>query len=90
VATALEQLRTAGAPQAVLTGSGSTVYALFARADDARRAYTQLTAAGHQAILTATVSAPAAQTGDEASGGASPPSAASWSAGAAAHGDRES
>jgi 4-diphosphocytidyl-2C-methyl-D-erythritol kinase len=50
-------LRTAGAPQAVLTGSGSTVYALFARADDARRAYTRLTAAGHQAILTATVSA---------------------------------
>src|SRR5256714_529181 len=90
VATTLERLRMAGAPQAVLTGSGSTVYALFARADDARRAYTQLTAAGHHAILTATVPAPAAQTGDEASGGALPPSAASWSAGAAAHGDRES
>src|SRR5919198_538885 len=59
VATALERLRTAGAPQAVLTGSGSTVYALFARADDARRVYTQLTAAGHHAILTATVPAPA-------------------------------
>ena len=57
VASALERLRTAGAPQAVLTGSGSTVYALFARADDARRVYTRLTAAGHRAILTATVSA---------------------------------
>src|SRR5437764_3199663 len=59
VSTALERLRTAGAPQAVLTGSGSTVYGLFARADDAHRAYTRLTAAGHRAILTATVSAPA-------------------------------
>ena len=59
VASALERLRTAGAPQVVLTGSGSTVYALFTREDDARRVYTRLTAAGHHAILTATVSAPA-------------------------------
>jgi 4-diphosphocytidyl-2-C-methyl-D-erythritol kinase len=83
VASALERLRTAGAPQAVLTGSGSTVYALFARPDDARRVYTRLTAAGHHAILTATVPAPATRTGDEASGGSSPPSAASWSVGVA-------
>jgi 4-diphosphocytidyl-2C-methyl-D-erythritol kinase len=41
----------------VLTGSGSTVYALFARADDAHRVYTLLTAAGHQAILTTTACA---------------------------------
>ena len=61
VAAALRRLREAGAPHAVLTGSGSTVYALFARDDDARRVYTQLTAAGHHAILTATVSAPATQ-----------------------------
>jgi 4-diphosphocytidyl-2-C-methyl-D-erythritol kinase len=61
VAAALCRLRAAGAPHTVMTGSGSTVYALFTREDDARRVYTQLTAAGHHAILTATVSAPPAQ-----------------------------
>jgi 4-diphosphocytidyl-2-C-methyl-D-erythritol kinase len=77
VAAALRRLREAGAPQAVLTGSGSTVYALFTREDDARRVYSQLTAAGHHAILTASVPAPATETGDEARGGPSPPSTGS-------------
>jgi 4-diphosphocytidyl-2-C-methyl-D-erythritol kinase len=59
VAAALERLRTAGASQAVLSGSGSTVYALFTRPDDARRVYTRLAAVGYHAILTTTVPAPA-------------------------------
>lgn len=54
VAAALERLRQAGAPTPLMTGSGSTVYALFSRQDEARRVYERLSGDGHHAILTRT------------------------------------
>jgi len=55
VARALDALREAGAPNPLMTGSGSTCYALFARADDARYAYERLSGAGYWTALTSTV-----------------------------------
>jgi 4-diphosphocytidyl-2-C-methyl-D-erythritol kinase len=52
VAAALQRLRAAGAAQPLMSGSGSTVYALFDGEDDARRVHDRLVARGHQAILT--------------------------------------
>jgi len=57
VAAALRLLRRAGAPHALMTGSGSTVYALFARESDARSVYDRLRADGHGAVLTRTATA---------------------------------
>ena len=55
VAAALERLRRAGAPAPLMTGSGSTVYALFSRQAEARQVYERLISDGHHAILTKTV-----------------------------------
>ncbi len=54
VAAALERLRAAGAPAPLMTGSGSTVYALFSDEGAARRVRDRLAGAGHHAILTRT------------------------------------
>lgn len=54
VGAALARLRAAGAENPVMTGSGSTVYALFERLEEARAVYERLTAAGHEALLTRT------------------------------------
>ncbi len=52
VASALSRLAAAGVPRPILTGSGSTVYALFASQDQARRVHDRLAATDHMAILT--------------------------------------
>lgn len=52
VAAALERLRMAGAPAPLMTGSGSTVYAVFAHEADARRVHDRLAADDQLAILT--------------------------------------
>ncbi len=52
VAAALARLAAAGAPRPILTGSGSTVYALFADQDQARQVHDRLAATGQMAILT--------------------------------------
>jgi 4-diphosphocytidyl-2C-methyl-D-erythritol kinase len=54
VASALQSMHACGAAQAIMTGSGSTVYSPFARLDDARRVHDCLRAAGHFSILTKT------------------------------------
>ncbi len=52
VAAALSRLAAAGAPRPILTGSGSTVYALFATQDQARQVHDRLAATDHMSILT--------------------------------------
>ena len=57
VARALDALRDAGAPNALMTGSGSTCYALFADEEDARRTHRRLAGAGIWTSLTSTSTA---------------------------------
>ncbi len=52
VAAALARLAAAGAPHPILTGSGSTVYALFSTRDQAWQVHDRLVEAGHTAIVT--------------------------------------
>lgn len=52
IAAALQRLRGAGAAQPMLTGSGSTIFALFSKEEAARAVYRRLIADGHHAILT--------------------------------------
>jgi len=52
VAAALTRLAAAGATHPILTGSGSTVYALFADRDRAQQVCDRLVTAGHAAMLT--------------------------------------
>jgi len=54
VARALDALRDAGASNPLMTGSGSTCYALFAHVDDARQTYERLSGAGGWTALTST------------------------------------
>ncbi len=54
VARALDELRAAGASNPLMTGSGSTCYALFAREEDARHTYERLHGAGNWTTLTST------------------------------------
>lgn len=54
VADALARLRAAGATNPLMTGSGSTVYALFEHERDARGVHDRLCAGGHVSILTRT------------------------------------
>jgi len=54
VARALDALRDAGASNPLMTGSGSTCYALFPDEDDARRVHERLSGAGGWTALTST------------------------------------
>jgi len=57
VARALDALRDAGAVNPLMTGSGSTCYALFAHMDNARQTYERLSGVGGWTALTSTASA---------------------------------
>lgn len=63
VAQAIAALRAAGAPNVRMSGSGSTVYALCASPEEARRVYESVDHAPYRAYLTHTQTAPSHSVG---------------------------
>lgn len=58
VTAALEHMRAAGAEDPIMTGSGSTVYALFEREEEARAVYARLSVSGRYAFISRTAGKP--------------------------------